>query len=95
MDVYRYKTSKYSNKIEKRKITRETGKTVWFISEWQGQESEHHALKYTNYERWFDTFQLAKDHLTTNKIEKLKHLASQHVIESNELALIEALTEEK
>lgn len=55
--MIKYRTSLfYSPTIEKRKITRETDKSVFWTT---GPKSERRELKETEYQCWFDTWKEA------------------------------------
>ena len=58
-----------------------------------GKLRKNSERKRSEYQNWFNTFQLAKEYLIAKKISELESLAEQHVIKSNELTKIEEIKE--
>jgi hypothetical protein len=73
----RYRTIRSSIDIEEHEITRETGKSVWFMAKsfCIGRESapvERKAAKVSDWHRWHDTWEAAHAYLLQRAEEKLK-----------------------
>ena len=58
--VYKWRWSGYSSTRapERKQVLRETESTIWYVGEnWQGKQTNEKERKWTDYHKWFDTWQ--------------------------------------
>lgn len=58
--MFMYRTERYSSKVEKVEVIKETAKCVWAKHGWFGRTETRKELKVTSCTRWFHTFDEAK-----------------------------------
>jgi hypothetical protein len=67
--MIKYRTRSYQDmKIEAVEVTRETDKTIWYISEFWDKGKERRASKNSGDDKYWDTWEQARDYLV-NKIK--------------------------
>jgi len=92
MSIFKYRIISQFKQINKVEIVRETDKYVWTErTNMSGVTSVIKALKRTNWDNWFDSFDEAKSSLVEAKESELANINKRLVRASSELEDIKAI----
>ena len=87
--MIKYRTGGYKDLITEFECERQTEKSVWAKSEWNGKFER--CLNETEYRRFLDTWEAAHKHLLGNAEEKVKMIAKRLKKAHDELIKIQHL----
>lgn len=92
--MHKYEISKFDYKIKKIEIEKETEKTIWIKDKWNsGNNSLTQCRKDSEWNKYFDTFQDAKNYLIDKCENKIKSLNEKINKENENLKTLIKLTE--
>ena len=94
--IIKYRTTSNFKEIEKREITRETEKNIFYIYTYHdGTKQEVRELKRSTYQNWHNSFEDAREFIIKRLTSNLDYLNSQITETSKKLLVVESLTEDE